>query len=60
MGVLQYPWPEGGGGVLELWSGWLAGVGGGQYPAGGGGGGHIGGCLVVGDPPHDITSVGPV
>jgi hypothetical protein len=57
------------GGVLELWPGWPAGHGGGQYPATGGGGqypaagiggGHIGGCLAAGDPPHGITGVGPV
>jgi hypothetical protein len=33
----QYLWSEGGGGVLELWSGWLTRGGGGQYPPGGGG-----------------------
>jgi hypothetical protein len=63
----QYPCLEGGRGVLELWPGWPAGGGGGQYPpggggsqyaAGGGGGSHIEGCLTMGDPPHDITSVG--
>jgi hypothetical protein len=27
----QYPWLESGGGVLELWPGWPAGDGGGQY-----------------------------
>jgi hypothetical protein len=32
----QYLWPEGVGGVLELWPGWPAGGGGGQYPPGGG------------------------
>jgi hypothetical protein len=52
----QYLWPEGGGGVMELWSEWLAGGGGGQYPpeggggqlyaGGGGGGGHVEGFPV--------------
>jgi hypothetical protein len=32
----------------------------GQYPARVGGGGHVGGCPIVGDPPHRITDVGPV
>jgi hypothetical protein len=64
----NYPLPEGGGGVLELWprclvggscSQYLGRGGGGKYPAGGGDG-HIEVCLVVGDPPHSITDVGPV
>jgi hypothetical protein len=38
----QYPWLEGGGGVLEHWIGWPARGGGGQYPAGDDGGSHIG------------------
>jgi hypothetical protein len=68
-GGSQYPWPESGGGVLELWTGWPARGGGGQYPprgcggqypAGGGGGGHIEGCLAVGDPPHGIMDVRPI
>jgi hypothetical protein len=55
--------------VLELWPGWPnrsggdqypPGGGGGQYPAGGGGGGHVEGCSAMRDPPHDITSVGPI
>jgi hypothetical protein len=55
--------------VLELWPGWPAGGdgdqyppegGGGQYPVGGGSGGHVGGCPAMGDPPYDITGVGPV
>jgi hypothetical protein len=55
--------------VLELWLGWPAGGGGGQYPLEGGGGqhppvggggGHVGGCLAVGDPPDGITGGGPV
>jgi hypothetical protein len=33
----EYLWPEGGGGVLELWPGWPARGGGGQYPLEGGG-----------------------
>jgi hypothetical protein len=53
---------------LELWPGWPARGGGqylpegngGQYLAGGDGGDHVGGCPAVGDPPHDITSVGPI
>jgi hypothetical protein len=49
----QYPWPNDGGGVLELWPG------GGQYPAGGGGG-HVKVCVAVRDPPHGITGVGSV
>jgi hypothetical protein len=56
----QYPWSEGGGGVLEHWPGWSAGGGGGQYLAGGGDGGHVGGCLTVRDPPHGITDVRPI
>jgi hypothetical protein len=56
----QYPWPEGGGGVLELGAGWPTGGDGGQYPAGGGDGGHIIGCPAMGDPPHDITDGGPI
>jgi hypothetical protein len=57
----QYPWPEGGGGLLELRLGWLAEGGGGQLYAGGGGcGSHVEGCPVVGDPPHGITGVGPI
>jgi hypothetical protein len=56
----QYRWPEGGGGVLELWPVWLARGGGGQYLAGGSGGGHIDVCPVAGDPPHDTTCVGPI
>jgi hypothetical protein len=36
------------------------GGGGGQYPAGGGGGGHVEECPAAGDPPHDITGVGPI
>jgi hypothetical protein len=68
-GGSQYPWPESGGGVLELWTGWPARGGGGQYPprgcggqypAGGGGGSHIEGCLAVGDPPHGIMDVRPI
>jgi hypothetical protein len=55
----QYPWPKGGGGVLELWPGWSAGGGGGPYPAAGGGDGHIEGCPATGDPPHEIMSIGP-
>jgi hypothetical protein len=55
--------------VLELWPGWPAGGGGGQYPLEGGGGqyppvggggGHVGGYPAVGDPPDDITGGGPV
>jgi hypothetical protein len=55
--------------VLELWPGGPIGGGGGQYPpeggdgqfpAGGGSGGHVGGCLVMGDPPHSITGGGPI
>jgi hypothetical protein len=55
--------------VLKLWLGWPAGGGadqypvecsGGQYPAGGDGGGHVGGCPVVGGPPHGIKGVGPI
>jgi hypothetical protein len=56
----QYPWPEGGGEVLKLWPGWVAGGGGGQYPVGGDSGGYIEGCLTMGDPPHSITGVGPI
>jgi hypothetical protein len=61
-----YHWPEGGGGVLELWPRWSTGGGGSQYPPGGGGGqylargdvgGHVELCLAIGDPPHSITSV---
>jgi hypothetical protein len=55
----QYPWSEGGGGVLELWLGWSDGGGGSQYPPRGGGG-HVEGCPAVEDPSHDITGVGPV
>jgi hypothetical protein len=64
----QYPWSEGGGGVLELWPGWSAGGGGGQYPVvggsgqyppGAGGSGHVGGCSDVGDPPNGIMGGGP-
>jgi hypothetical protein len=55
----QYPWPEGEGGVLELWPRWLPGGGGDQYPPGGGGA-HVEGYSAAGDPPHDITGVGPV
>jgi hypothetical protein len=44
--------------VLELWLGWPAGGGGGQYPPGGTGGGHVGGYLAAGDLPHDITGGG--
>jgi hypothetical protein len=55
--------------VLELWLGWPAGAGGGQYPPEDGGGqypprgssgGHVEGCSTVGDPPHDITGGGPI
>jgi hypothetical protein len=55
--------------VLELWPGWLArggggqylaGGGGGKYPAGGGGGGHVRDYPAAGDPPHDIMGVEPV
>jgi hypothetical protein len=54
--------------VLELWAGWPAGGGGGQNPPEGGGGQYplegsgsrIGGCLAMGDPPHDITGGGHV
>jgi hypothetical protein len=65
----QYPWPEGGRGVLELWLEWSAEGGGGQYPARGsgnqylavgGGGGHVGSCPTAGDPPHGIMCVGPI
>jgi hypothetical protein len=57
----QYPWPEGGGGLLELRLAWLAEGGGGQLYAGGGGcGSHVEVCPVVGDPPHGITGVGPI
>jgi hypothetical protein len=65
----QYPRLEGEGGVLELGLGWPAGEGGGQYPPGcdggqyppaGGGGGNVEVCLATGDPPHNITGVGPV
>jgi hypothetical protein len=56
----QYPWPEGGRGVLELWSRCQAGGGGVQYLAGGGGGDHIEVCPAAGDPPHDITGVGTI
>jgi hypothetical protein len=59
-GGSQYPWLEGGGGVLELWFGCPAGGGGSQYPVEGGGGGHVEVCLAVGDPPHGIMGVGPV
>jgi hypothetical protein len=62
----QYPWPKGGGGVLELWPGWPARCGGGQYPPEGGDGqypprggdGHVGGCQAMGDPPIGITGGG--
>jgi hypothetical protein len=33
---------------------------GGQYPPAGGGGGNVEVCLATGDPPHNITGVGPV
>jgi hypothetical protein len=56
----QYLGPDDGGGVLELWPGWLAGGGGGQYPPGGGGGGHIKVWSTARDPPHGITGVEPV
>jgi hypothetical protein len=54
--------------VLEIWPGWPAGGGGGQYPPEGGGGqyplggggGHVGGCLAAGDPLHDTMGGGPV
>jgi hypothetical protein len=54
--------------VLELWLGWPAGGGGGQYPPEGGGGqyppgggsGHVGGCPAAGDPPHGIMGGGPI
>jgi hypothetical protein len=59
-GGFQYPWLEGGGGVLELWLGCLTRGGGGQYPLGGGGGGHVDICLTMGDPLHDIKGVGLV
>jgi hypothetical protein len=62
-------WPEGGGGVLELWARWTAGGSGGQYPpkgyggqylARGGGGGLVRGWSAMGDPPHDITGGEPI
>jgi hypothetical protein len=56
----QYPWSEGGGGVMEPWPGWPAGGGGGQYPPRGGGSGHVRGCLAMRDPPHGIMSGGPI
>jgi hypothetical protein len=46
--------------VLELWLGWPARGGGGQYPVVGSSGGHVGGCPTVENPPHGITGVGPV
>jgi hypothetical protein len=46
--VVSVPSWKGGGSAGTL--AWLA----------GGGGGHVGGCLAAGDPPHDITGVGPV
>jgi hypothetical protein len=49
-----------GGGVLDLWPRWSTGGGEGQYLARGEGGGHNGDSLIVGDPPHGITCVGPV
>jgi hypothetical protein len=45
---------------VELWPGWPARGGGGQYLAGGGGGSHVEGCPATGDPPHGITGVGPI
>jgi hypothetical protein len=56
----QYPWPECGEGVLELWPGWPAGDGGGLYSVGGSCGGHVEVCSTVGDLSHDITDVGPI
>jgi hypothetical protein len=56
----QYPWSKGRGGVLELWPGWSAGGGCGQYPAGGGGSSHIEVYPIAGDPPHGIPGVGPI
>jgi hypothetical protein len=58
--VTSIPGRKVGGGVLELRLGWPTGDGGGQYPAGGSGGDHVEGCLAAGDPPHDITGVGPI
>jgi hypothetical protein len=46
--------------VLELCPVWPAGGSGGQYLAGGGGDDHVGFCPGAGDPPHDITGVGPI
>jgi hypothetical protein len=58
----QYPRPDNGVGVLELWPGgghYPARGGGDQYLAGGGDG-HVKGCSTAGDPPHIITGTGPV
>jgi hypothetical protein len=55
----QYPCPEGGGGVLELWPRSPAGGCGDQYLAGGSGS-HIEACPAIGDHSHDITDVGPI
>jgi hypothetical protein len=46
--------------VLELWPGWLAGGGGGQYPLGRGNDSHILGYSAMGDPSHGITVGGPI
>jgi hypothetical protein len=57
----QYPWPKGGGGVLELWPGWpTRGDGGELYAGGGSGGSHVKGCPAMGDPTHGITGFGPI
>jgi hypothetical protein len=47
--------PAGGGGGK-----YPPGGGGGQYPARGDGCGHVEVRLAMGDPPHDITGVGPL
>jgi hypothetical protein len=63
----QYSWPKGGGGVLELWSGWPSIGDDGQYPPKGSGGqylprsdsgSHIGGYPTAGNPLHAITGGG--
>jgi hypothetical protein len=51
--ICVLPWPNGGGGVLELWPGC------GQYSAGGGGS-HVKVCPTMEDHLHDIISVGPI
>jgi hypothetical protein len=58
-GGSQYPWPEGGEGVLELWPGCPAHSDGGQYLVGGSGG-HVKIYPAMGDPLHGITGVGPI